>query len=97
MKDVEASCRIKDLEVAELKKIRKDVVRRTRDYEKLYALVKNQRNKFVNLIQVRWIARCCRLAQFACSIVQQGASCPTPTKIQNIPPGLADFRLRTKA
>lgn len=62
VKDVEASCRIKDLEVAELKKIRKDVVRRTRDYEKLYALVKNQRNKFVNLIQVRWNARCCRLA-----------------------------------
>ncbi|KAG1674725.1 hypothetical protein FOA52_013560 [Chlamydomonas sp. UWO 241] len=51
VKEVEASARIKDLEVAELKKIRKDIVRRTRDYDKLYDLVKNQRNKFVNLIQ----------------------------------------------
>jgi len=51
VKEVEQSARIKDLEVSELKKIRKDIVRRTRDYEKLYDLVKNQRNKFVNLIQ----------------------------------------------
>lgn len=29
------------------------VGRRIRDFEKLYDLVKNQRNKFVNLIQVR--------------------------------------------
>ena len=52
VKEVEAQARIKDLDVAELKKIKKDVARRLRDYEKLYDLVKNQRNKFVNLIQV---------------------------------------------
>ena len=52
VKEVEAQARIKDLDVAELKKIKKDVARRVRDYEKLYDLVKNQRNKFVNLIQV---------------------------------------------
>ncbi|GAX79502.1 hypothetical protein CEUSTIGMA_g6943.t1 [Chlamydomonas eustigma] len=51
VKEVEAQGRIKDLDVLELKKIRKDISRRIRDYEKLYNLVKNQRNKFVNLIQ----------------------------------------------
>jgi len=44
--------RIKEVELAELKKIRKETLRRIRDFEKLYDLVKNQRNKFVNLIQV---------------------------------------------
>ena len=39
--------------MAELKKIRREVERRIYDYEKLYEMVKNQRNKFVNLIQVR--------------------------------------------
>ena len=52
MKEVQALTRIKDMDVAELKKIGKDVERRVRDYQKLYDLVKNQRNKFVNLIQV---------------------------------------------
>ena len=49
---MQALTRIKDMDVAELKKIGKDVERRVRDYQKLYDLVKNQRNKFVNLIQV---------------------------------------------
>lgn len=44
--------RIKEVELAELKKIKKETNRRIRDFEKLYDLVKNQRNKFVNLIQV---------------------------------------------
>ncbi len=33
-----------------------ETVRRIRDYEKLYDLVKNQRNKFVNLIQARGLS-----------------------------------------
>lgn len=52
VKDVQMTSRIKEVELAELKKIRKEVGRRIRDFEKLYDLVKNQRNKFVNLIQV---------------------------------------------
>ena len=55
MKDVEQSVRIKNVELAELKKIRKETARRHRDFEKLYDLVKNQRNKFVNLITVRHV------------------------------------------
>ncbi|EFJ42885.1 coiled-coil protein required for normal flagellar motility [Volvox carteri f. nagariensis] len=51
VKDVQMTSRIKEVELAELKKIRKEVGRRIRDFEKLYDLVKNQRNKFVNLIQ----------------------------------------------
>ncbi|KXZ45417.1 hypothetical protein GPECTOR_55g323 [Gonium pectorale] len=51
VKDVQMASRIKEVELAELKKIRKEVGRRIRDFEKLYDLVKNQRNKFVNLIQ----------------------------------------------
>ena len=45
--------RIKEVEMTELKKIKKETQRRIRDFQKLYDLVKNQRNKFVNLIQVR--------------------------------------------
>ncbi|GFR42867.1 hypothetical protein Agub_g3858 [Astrephomene gubernaculifera] len=51
VKEVQMTSRIKEVELAELKKIRKEVGRRIRDFEKLYDLVKNQRNKFVNLIQ----------------------------------------------
>ncbi|KAG2482118.1 hypothetical protein HYH03_018925, partial [Edaphochlamys debaryana] len=51
VKDVQMASRIKEVELAELKKIRREVGRRIRDFEKLYDLVKNQRNKFVNLIQ----------------------------------------------
>ncbi|PNH11949.1 hypothetical protein TSOC_001169 [Tetrabaena socialis] len=53
VKEVHMTSRIKEVELAELKKIRKEVGRRIRDFEKLYDLVKNQRNKFVNLIQTR--------------------------------------------
>jgi hypothetical protein len=42
--------------VQDLKKIRHDTSGRISDFEKLYNLVKNQRNKFVNLIQVRQCA-----------------------------------------
>lgn len=51
VKDVQLAARIKEVELAELKKIKRETLRRIRDYEKLYDLVKNQRNKFVNLIQ----------------------------------------------
>mmetsp|Transcript_22973 Transcript_22973/g.63455 ORF Transcript_22973/g.63455 Transcript_22973/m.63455 type:complete len:940 (-) Transcript_22973:763-3582(-) len=51
VKEVALVARIKEVELAELKKIRKETNRRIRDFEKLYDLVKNQRNKFVNLIQ----------------------------------------------
>mmetsp|Transcript_40583 Transcript_40583/g.90203 ORF Transcript_40583/g.90203 Transcript_40583/m.90203 type:complete len:924 (-) Transcript_40583:938-3709(-) len=51
VKEVEQNVRIKEVELAELKKIKREVARRIRDYEKLYELIKNQRNKFVNLIQ----------------------------------------------
>lgn len=54
---MELAGRIKEVELAELKKIRKETLRRIRDFEKLYDLVKNQRNKFVNLIQVRGCVR----------------------------------------
>ncbi len=53
VKDVQLAARIKEVELAELKKIKRETLKRIRDYEKLYDLVKNQRNKFVNLIQVR--------------------------------------------
>ncbi|KAL6748938.1 coiled-coil flagellar protein, move backward only 2 [Haematococcus lacustris] len=51
VKEVQLTTRIKEVELAELKKIRRETNRRIRDFEKLYDLVKNQRNKFVNLIQ----------------------------------------------
>lgn len=50
--DLMILCVHQDLEMSELKKIRREVQRRIYDYEKLYEMVKNQRNKFVNLIQV---------------------------------------------
>lgn len=51
VKDVAAGARIKEMELQDLHKTRRHVARRIRDFEKLYDLVKNQRNKFVNLIQ----------------------------------------------
>jgi hypothetical protein len=78
VKDVEMSARIKEVELAELKKIRRETERRIRDYEKLYDLVKNQRNKFVNLIQARTCnfgGRCdsCAGAPRPCRRQQQAA------------------------
>lgn len=51
LREAEHSCRIRQLELNDLKNVRKDVLKRVSDFEKLYSLVKNQRNKFVNLIQ----------------------------------------------
>lgn len=51
VKDVQAGARIKELELQDLHKTRRHVARHICDFEKLYDLVKNQRNKFVNLIQ----------------------------------------------
>jgi len=51
VKEAKMATRVKDIELEELKKSWKDVNRRIRDFEKLYDLIKNQRNKFVNLIQ----------------------------------------------
>jgi len=41
----------KQLIANDLRRKRKDTVRRVKDFQQLYDLVKNQRNKFVNLIQ----------------------------------------------
>jgi len=43
--------RVKELIIVDLKKKRKETLHRLRDFQQLYDLVKNQRNKFVNLIQ----------------------------------------------
>lgn len=51
VKDQQMTNRIKQVELAELKKIRKEVSRQIRDFEKYYDITKHQRNKFVNLIQ----------------------------------------------
>ncbi|KAJ9511037.1 hypothetical protein QJQ45_002869 [Haematococcus lacustris] len=58
VKEVQLTTRIKEVELAELKKIRRETNRRIRDFEKLYDLVKNQRNKFVNLIQAKCPVHC---------------------------------------
>ncbi|CAG9467664.1 unnamed protein product [Pedinophyceae sp. YPF-701] len=42
---------LKDMVIKDLKKQRKEVLSRVREFEQLFELVKNQRNKFVNLIQ----------------------------------------------
>jgi hypothetical protein len=43
--------RVKELNIVDLKKKKKEVVVRLKDFQQLYDLVKTQRNKFVNLIQ----------------------------------------------
>ena len=43
--------RVKELIIVDLKKQRREVALRLKDFQQLYDLVKNQRNKFVNLIQ----------------------------------------------
>ena len=52
-KESQELVKMKELVGEDLKKARKDTVRRVKDFQQLYELVKNQRNKFVNLIQVR--------------------------------------------
>ena len=43
--------RVKELNIVDLKKKKKEVAVRLKDFQQLYDLVKTQRNKFVNLIQ----------------------------------------------
>lgn len=53
LRETREQLRVKDLIIIDLKKKRREVAQRLRDFQQLYDLVKNQRNKFVNLIQVR--------------------------------------------
>lgn len=58
LKETLDKVQLKDLEIADLKNVRTETQKRGKDFQQLYDLVKNQRNKFVNLIQ----ARCTLLA-----------------------------------
>ena len=51
LRETKEQIRVKDLIVLDLKKKQKETVRRLSDFSQLYHMVKNQRNKFVNLIQ----------------------------------------------
>jgi len=51
VKETYEQVHIKDLVVKDLKKQRRLVLARVKEFEQLFDLVKNQRNKFVNLIQ----------------------------------------------
>lgn len=42
---------MKEIIGKDMKKMRKDIVSRVKDFQQLYDMVKNQRNRFVNLIQ----------------------------------------------
>ena len=53
MRDTQELVKVKEIIASDLKKVRKDTVARVKDFQQLYDLVKSQRNKFVNLIQVR--------------------------------------------
>ena len=50
-KETEELRQVKDLIILDLKKKKKDTGRRLKEFQQLYDLVKNQRNKFVNMIQ----------------------------------------------
>lgn len=52
MKDAQELVKTKEIVGWDLKKAHKEAARRVTDFQQLYELVKNQRNKFVNLIQV---------------------------------------------
>lgn len=52
VKMTEDDVAFKHVIVQDLKRTRKDVVRRYNDFQQLYQLVKNQRNKFVSLVAV---------------------------------------------
>ena len=58
-KESQELVKMKELVGEDLKKARRDTVRRVKDFQQLYELVKNQRNKFVNLIQVRSVPSAC--------------------------------------
>ena len=51
LRETKEQIRVKDLIVLDLKKKKKETTRRLSDFSQLYHMVKNQRNKFVNLIQ----------------------------------------------
>lgn len=51
LRETKEQIRVKDLIVLDLKKKQKETTRRLSDFSQLYHMVKNQRNKFVNLIQ----------------------------------------------
>lgn len=53
LKETSEKAQLKNLEIFDLKNIQKETTKRVRDFQQLYDLVKNQRNKFMNLIQVR--------------------------------------------
>mmetsp|Transcript_41716 Transcript_41716/g.50580 ORF Transcript_41716/g.50580 Transcript_41716/m.50580 type:complete len:921 (+) Transcript_41716:130-2892(+) len=51
LRETKEQLRVKELIIVDLKKKKKEISQRLRDFQQLYDLVKNQRNKFVNLIQ----------------------------------------------
>lgn len=51
LRETKEQLRVKELIILDLKKKKREVSQRLRDFQQLYDLVKNQRNKFVNLIQ----------------------------------------------
>lgn len=52
LRETKEKVHLRDLVITDLKNVQKDTHKRVRDFEQLYNLVKNQRNKFVNLNQV---------------------------------------------
>lgn len=52
LKETLDKIQLKNLEIADLKNVKTETQKRGKDFQQLYDLVKNQRNKFVNLIQV---------------------------------------------
>ena len=51
MKECKKEGMLKEMIGRDLKKMRRSIMSRVRDFQQLYDLVKNQRNRFVNLIQ----------------------------------------------
>ncbi|GMH35034.1 hypothetical protein BSKO_02902 [Bryopsis sp. KO-2023] len=51
LRETKEKVHLKDSGIMDLKNVRKETHKRVRDFQQLYDLVKNQRNKFVNLIQ----------------------------------------------
>lgn len=60
MRETQELVKTKEIIAGDLKNARRDTGNRVKDFQQLYDLVKNQRNKFVNLIQVT--GRCPSLA-----------------------------------
>jgi hypothetical protein len=51
LKECKKEGMLKEMLGRDLKKMRRSIMSRVRDFQQLYDLVKNQRNRFVNLIQ----------------------------------------------